>query len=50
VLEKKRYGRSRDSSNTSTGFTVQAEALWKGTLARELEPTATHRLGLDIGG
>jgi hypothetical protein len=34
-------------SNTSTGFIVQAV---EGTPARELEPTATHRLGLDIGG
>jgi hypothetical protein len=38
------------SSNTSTGFTVQAGALWRATPARKLEPTATHRLRLDIGG
>jgi hypothetical protein len=36
-------------SNTSTGFIVQAGALWRETPARELEPTAMHRLGLDTG-
>jgi hypothetical protein len=47
---KEAWKRQRDSSNTSTGFTVQAGALWRVTPARELEPTGTHRLGLDIGG
>jgi hypothetical protein len=42
--------RQRDDSNTSTGFTVQGGATWKKTPARELEPIATHRLGLDVGG
>jgi hypothetical protein len=51
VLEmKEAWQRHRDSSNTSAGFIVQAGALWRGTPARELEPIATHRLGLDIGG
>jgi hypothetical protein len=44
------WQKERDSPNTSTGFIVQAGALWRGTPARELEPIATHKLGLDIGG
>jgi hypothetical protein len=36
-------------SNTSTGFIVWVLTLWRETPARELEPIAIHRLGLDIG-
>jgi hypothetical protein len=42
--------RERDASNTSTGSVVQSGALWRETLARELQPIAIHRLGLNIGG
>jgi hypothetical protein len=45
---KEVWKRQRDGSNTSTGFIVQVRPLWRGTSARELEPIATHRLGLDI--
>jgi hypothetical protein len=30
--------------------TVYAGALWRETTARELEPIAIHRFGLDMGG
>jgi hypothetical protein len=39
--------RQRDSSNTITGFIVQEGALCRGIPARELEPTAIYRLGVD---
>jgi hypothetical protein len=35
---------------TGTGFIVEAGVLWRLFPARELQPTATHRLGLDIEG
>jgi hypothetical protein len=40
---KEAWKRQRDCSNTSTGFIVQTGALWRGTSAKELEPTASHR-------
>jgi hypothetical protein len=36
--------------NASIGFIIQEETIKRGYPARELEPTATYRLGLDIGG
>jgi hypothetical protein len=47
---KETWKRQRDGSNTSTGFIVQVGALWRGTPPREIEPTATHRLGLVVEG
>jgi hypothetical protein len=38
-----------DGSNSSTGF-IGEETLWRGSPARELEPTAAYRLEEDIGG
>jgi hypothetical protein len=36
---KEAWKRQRASSNASTGFVVEEGALWRGTPARELEPT-----------
>jgi hypothetical protein len=47
---KEAWKRQRDGLNTNTEFIVQPGALWRGTPVKELEPTATHRLELDIGG
>jgi hypothetical protein len=41
--------RQRNCLDTCTGFIVQSRALWRGTPARELEPTAAYRLGIHIG-
>jgi hypothetical protein len=50
MAEKEREReRGRPGSNASTGFVVQEEALQRGTPARELEPTAAYRLGVDVG-
>jgi hypothetical protein len=38
------HGRGREAAQTP----AQEGALWKGTPARELEPTATYRLGVDL--
>jgi hypothetical protein len=46
---KEAWKRQKDGSNTSTGFIVQDRALQRGIPARELEPTATYRLGVDTG-
>jgi hypothetical protein len=46
---KETWKRQRDGSKTSTAFVVQAGALWRETPERQLEPTATHKLGLEIG-
>jgi hypothetical protein len=40
----------REGSNASTGSIVWEGALRRGTPARELEPTAAYRLGVDKGG
>jgi hypothetical protein len=46
---KETWKRQRDGSNASTEFIVQEGTLWRGTPARELEPPAVYRLGVDIG-
>jgi hypothetical protein len=46
---KKAWKGQKGGSNTSTEFIIQEEGLRRGSLARGLEPTATYRLGVDMG-
>jgi hypothetical protein len=45
---KEAWKRQRDSSNTSTGFTVWEGALWRGTPEESWSPSH-YRLEVDIG-
>jgi hypothetical protein len=46
---KEAWKRQREGSNASTGFIVWEGPLWRRSPARELEPKAADRLGVDIG-
>jgi hypothetical protein len=47
---KEAWKRQIDGSSTSIGFIAREGALQRETPARELEPPATYRFGVDIGG
>jgi hypothetical protein len=46
---KEAQKRLKDSSNTSSGFIIQEEALWRWGIQQSQNPTAAYRLGVDIG-
>jgi hypothetical protein len=49
VRNERRVEEAETRRNTSTGFIVQEGALCRGSPARDLEPTAAYRLGIDKG-